>query len=97
MCEVCGWMPHAYVWLLYARRVVLVTDDPGALVGAGIVGDYPLPDEGGWGEAGKVAEAKAKELGYTVDFDSMVFEDDDDGLYIDYGEADDKGEEYEDD
>lgn len=32
------------------------------------LGEFPLPEWGGWGKAGAVAQAKAKELGYTVEY-----------------------------
>jgi hypothetical protein len=50
---------EAYVWALDEKRKVLVTDDPGPPLGGRLIGSYPLPDGGGWGEAQKVAEQVA--------------------------------------
>jgi hypothetical protein len=36
------------------------------------LGSFELPEGGGWGEAGKVAQEKAAELGYVVDFDGSL-------------------------
>lgn len=59
---------EAYLWLLPDRRLVLLTDDPGPPVGGRLAGIYPLPDEG-WGKAGEVARAKAKDYGYEIEYD----------------------------
>jgi hypothetical protein len=42
------------------------------------LGSFELPAEGGWGEAGRIAQAKAAELGFQVEYESFVFPSDDD-------------------
>jgi hypothetical protein len=74
--------PKAEVWVVHKRRVVLVQEQLGppadvivwsdGTVGGtyfsrdAFLGSFPLPDDG-WGEALVVAEARARELGYTVE------------------------------
>lgn len=64
------------MWVNDAERTVLCQEEQGgvpsfAIVGPDgsakgyYVGHYDLPAQG-WGEAGAVAEAKARELGYSV-------------------------------
>ena len=66
---------NAEVWIIHGHREVLVTDLPGPPIDSTgrlveFVGEYPLP-EYGWGEAGAVAEARAKLLGYRVHRESL--------------------------
>jgi hypothetical protein len=48
------------------------------------IGPFDCPAEGGWGEAGDIAEAKAKELGYKVEYYSMDLDygDDEVGAFV---------------
>jgi hypothetical protein len=46
-------------------------------------GPFPEPEGGGWGEAGQIAEAKAKELGYRVEYSSIIF-----SMFDDEGDED---------
>lgn len=42
------------------------------------LGPFELPEEGGWGKAREIAEGKAKELGYDLEFYSIDFDYSDD-------------------
>jgi hypothetical protein len=77
--------PQADVWLIHSRKVVLVTDTggvPSAVITSSDgtiggtffpadahVGSWELPMHG-WGQAGIVAEQKARELGYAIECDA---------------------------
>ncbi len=41
------------------------------------LGSFEMPHEGGWGKAKEMAQAKAKELKYELQYESMYFDDDD--------------------
>lgn len=74
----------AEAWVIHKRRVVLVQEQLGppsdviiwsdGTVGGtyfsreAFLGSYPLPASG-WGEVEAVATAKARELGYAVEYD----------------------------
>lgn len=78
---------RAAVWILPLSRLVLVTEDLSPLCEPSsrlvdVFEDLPVI---GWGKAGEVAEQKAKELGYTVDYQPIISDiaDEDGSLEID--------------
>jgi hypothetical protein len=42
------------------------------------LGPFECPEDGGWGEAGEIAKAKARELGYELEYYSIHFDYSDD-------------------
>lgn len=65
---------RAAVWILPLSRLVLVSEDisplcePSARL-VDVFDDIPVI---GWGKAGEIAEQKAKELGYSVDYQPII-------------------------
>lgn len=58
------------------NKYVLCEDHPMPPVGAlEFLGSFDMPEGAGWGEAGEVAEAKAKELNTRVEYHSDFIED----------------------
>ena len=58
------------------HRYILVEDHPNPPVDAlECFGSFPIPEGGGWGEAGRVAEEKARELKLSVEYHSDFIED----------------------
>jgi hypothetical protein len=82
-------MIRAAVWVFHSRRMVLVSEDISPPVdadeGLGVFEDLPMF---GWGKAGEVANEKAEQLGYVVEYQPLIsdiVEEDDEG----YGEDED--------
>ncbi|MEW6210621.1 MAG: hypothetical protein AB1631_19815 [Acidobacteriota bacterium] len=63
---------EAYVYLMEdeeGHRYILVEDHPTPPSNAiQSFGSFPLPEAGGWGEAGEVAKQKATELNLPIEY-----------------------------
>lgn len=67
-------MRRALVWVFPLKRLVIVSEDLSPYTEGHGIGVFDVPQTFGWGEAGEVAKAKAKELGFRVDYHSLNYE-----------------------